>query len=55
MNCPKCGKDNNIVIDVRHRKKGYRRWRKCLICGNKFSTVEELSKKSFNEVLRCQM
>ena len=42
MKCPKCGIDNNIVIDTRERKDFHRRVRQCINCGHKFATREEV-------------
>ena len=44
MRCPKCQSVENRVIDSRLRKSGttIRRRRKCLACGKKFTTVEEV-------------
>ena len=41
MNCPKCGRNDLKVVDVRNPdcESVYRR-RKCLACGHKFSTIE---------------
>lgn len=42
MLCPKCGLNNSKVYDTRMRKnKRYRRY-KCLSCGHKFTTYEQL-------------
>lgn len=40
MKCPKCGLDNNMVIDTRERKDFHRRVRQCIECGHKFYTRE---------------
>ena len=44
MRCPICGKDNDKVVDSRSAQGGnvVRRRRKCLECGNKFTTYEEI-------------
>lgn len=44
MRCPICGKDNDKVVDSRSAQGGniVRRRRKCLQCGNKFTTYEEI-------------
>ncbi len=50
MKCPRCGKDNDKVLDSRTAREGaaIRRRRECLSCGNRFTTYEELE---FDEVL----
>lgn len=42
MRCPKCGKDNNRVIDSRSNveRTATRRRRECLICGARYTTYE---------------
>ena len=44
MNCPNCGKDRNTVTgaskSINARSIDYHRYRKCLICGKYFKTVE---------------
>ena len=44
MKCPKCGKDNDKVLDSRSAREGaaIRRRRECLECGNRFTTYEEV-------------
>ncbi len=44
MRCPVCGKDYDKVVDSRSAQGGsiVRRRRKCLQCGNKFTTYEEI-------------
>ena len=44
MRCPICGKDHDKVVDSRSAQGGniVRRRRKCLQCGNKFTTYEEI-------------
>ena len=39
MICPKCGADT-IVVDSRRSDANIKRRRKCLRCGNRFSTME---------------
>jgi len=42
--CPRCGEDS-IVYDSREQLDGsIRRWRKCKVCGAKFSTLEKFEK-----------
>ena len=38
--CPKCGSDNLTVCDTRKRNNVIWRRRRCLDCGEKFSTTE---------------
>ena len=40
MKCPKCGVDNNKVVDSRSRQRTQYRRRMCQNCGEKFSTTE---------------
>ena len=44
MRCPKCGCDNDKVIDSRSVKDGFgvRRRRECLACGCRFTTIESI-------------
>lgn len=44
MRCPKCGNQDDKVIDSRASKEGstIRRRRECLGCGNRFTTYEEI-------------
>jgi len=44
MLCPKCGVDNDKVIDSRTSKSGYsiRRRRECLNCEYRFTTIEQI-------------
>lgn len=46
MRCPICGKDHDKVVDSRSAQGGsiVRRRRKCLQCGNKFTTYEEIER-----------
>lgn len=41
MICPKCGKDNNIVMDSRESNDSVIRRRKCLSCEYRFTTYEK--------------
>ena len=46
--CPACGKMNSKIIDNR-MKNGYRkRWRECLCCGARWSTIEVRMKEGDN-------
>ena len=40
MRCPRCGSVNLTVTDVRQRRTGWIRMRKCNECGLKFKTAE---------------
>ena len=40
MNCPKCGCDDCIVVDVRPKDGNSKRRRECIGCGERFNTVE---------------
>lgn len=44
MKCPYCGEDDNLVIAGKVFPNGYRRYRKCQICGRNFITNEYLMK-----------
>ena len=46
MKCPKCGKDEDKVLDTRAAREGaaIRRRRECLVCGTRFTTYEELDR-----------
>ena len=54
MKCPKCGKDNDKVLDSRSAREGaaIRRRRECLECGNRFTTYEEVDSDEFFVVKR---
>ena len=45
MKCPKCKKDNSIVIDSREHGDTQKRVRQCVECGYKWNTYEEWCKK----------
>jgi transcriptional repressor NrdR len=47
MNCPRCGKDNDRVVDSRAVREGsaVRRRRECLDCGERFTTYEAVEMK----------
>ncbi len=47
MRCPKCGKDNDCVIDSRANldRTATRRRRECLICGARYTTYEYIEHK----------
>jgi len=46
MRCPKCGRQDDKVIDSRASREGatIRRRRECLGCGNRFTTYEEVER-----------
>ena len=46
MKCPKCGNDDDKVLDSRSSKEGaaIRRRRECLHCGVRFTTHEEIDR-----------
>ena len=54
MNCPKCGSNQLLVIDSRQTEDYCRRRRKCLSCGNRFSSIEiiELTPNVFTAIHR---
>lgn len=54
MRCPKCGHQEDKVIDSRSARNGasIRRRRVCLGCGNRFTTYEEILKTSLRVVKR---
>ncbi len=46
MKCPKCGADDDKVLDSRAAREGaaIRRRRECLTCGARFTTYEEIDR-----------
>ena len=46
MKCPKCGSDNDKVLDSRSVRDGaaIRRRRECTVCGARFTTHEEIDR-----------
>ena len=46
MKCPKCGVDDDKVLDSRSAREGaaIRRRRECLKCGHRFTTYEEIDR-----------
>lgn len=54
MRCPKCGCQDDKVIDSRSSREGstIRRRRECLQCENRFTTYEEIEQKSLVVVKR---
>ena len=47
MQCPRCGKDNDKVLESRSNKDGtsIRRRRECLECGHRFTSYEWIEEK----------
>lgn len=47
MNCPKCGSNNDKVLESRANKEGtsIRRRRECLNCGYRFTSYEHIERK----------
>ena len=54
MKCPKCGNDDDKVLDSRASKEGVviRRRRECLKCGFRFTTHEEIDREDLFVVKR---
>ena len=54
MKCPKCGADDDKVLDSRTAREGaaIRRRRECLACGNRFTTYEEIDRDEVQVVKR---
>lgn len=54
MKCPKCGKDDDKVLDSRAAREGaaIRRRRECLLCGHRFTTYEEIDRDEVTVVKR---
>jgi transcriptional repressor NrdR len=54
MRCPKCGKQDDKVIDSRASREGstIRRRRQCLQCSHRFTTYEEIEHEGFMVVKR---
>ncbi len=54
MKCPKCGNDDDKVLDSRSSKEGavIRRRRECLKCGYRFTTHEEIDRDDLYVVKR---
>lgn len=46
MKCPKCGKDDDKVLDSRSARDGaaIRRRRECIACGHRYTTYEEIDR-----------
>lgn len=54
MRCPKCGSNQDKVIDSRPWKDGavIRRRRECLSCGHRFTTYEEIEREDLRVIKR---
>ncbi len=54
MKCPKCGQDDDKVLDSRTAREGaaIRRRRECIVCGHRFTTYEELDRDEVQVVKR---
>jgi transcriptional repressor NrdR len=54
MKCPKCGKDEDKVLDSRSIREGatIRRRRECLACGYRFTTHEEIDRDEIMVIKR---
>ena len=54
MRCPKCGSQDDKVIDSRASREGatIRRRRQCLKCGHRFTTYEEVEREGLMVVKR---
>src|SRR5215510_11050772 len=54
MRCPKCGRQEDKVIDSRTSREGatIRRRRECLGCGHRFTTYEEIENEAITVVKR---
>ncbi len=54
MRCPKCGRDDDKVLDSRAAREGaaIRRRRECLSCGHRFTTYEEIDRDEVMVVKR---
>jgi transcriptional repressor NrdR len=54
MRCPKCGKQDDKVIDSRASREGttIRRRRECTACGHRFTTYEEVEREQLMVIKR---
>ena len=54
MKCPKCGKDDDKVLDSRSLREGatIRRRRECLLCHSRWTTYEEIMRDDTTVVKR---
>ncbi len=54
MRCPKCGKQDDKVIDSRASREGstIRRRRECIGCGHRFTTYEEIEHEGLMVIKR---
>ncbi len=54
MKCPRCGADDDKVLDSRSAREGaaIRRRRECVTCGHRFTTYEEINRDEVQVVKR---
>lgn len=54
MKCPKCGIDDDKVLDSRSAREGaaIRRRRECLRCGHRYTTYEEINRDELQVIKR---
>lgn len=54
MRCPKCGLDDDKVLDSRAAREGaaIRRRRECLKCGHRYTTYEEINRDELQVIKR---
>lgn len=54
MKCPRCGEDNDKVVDSRPARDGQaiRRRRECVACGERYTTYEYVEAKTFLVIKR---
>ena len=54
MKCPKCGADDDKVLDSRSAREGaaIRRRRECVRCGHRYTTYEEINRDEVQVVKR---
>lgn len=54
MRCPKCGADDDKVLDSRGVREGaaIRRRRECVVCGHRYTTYEEINRDELQVVKR---
>ncbi len=54
MKCPRCGTDDDRVVDSRSAREGLavRRRRECAACGERFTTYEYIEAKQFRVIKR---
>lgn len=54
MKCPKCGEDDDKVLDSRSAREGaaIRRRRECVKCGHRYTTYEEINRDELQIIKR---